>query len=250
MKGGRGQRPSFIVWTDSSKFQEGMLTSKEFVESLQAENQEALDRLGRLSRAGPAADDLTVTRLLNVALKNELEATEVAAIWLASTPELDVKLALARQVGDEAKHYRLICERLKDAAAIDDSRDLQEAGKIDPLAGGYSPLFIYLSHLDGTVPRVAAGQFTREGIALVRNQCFIEFCISQGDERTAALYRDVIQKDEMHHHELGRRLLERYALDEVQQEAARIAARKTIELAEEIQEMARIKAGISRAPGC
>jgi len=217
------------------------LTSKEFVQSLHAENQEALDRLGRLSVAGPAADDLTVGRLLKVALKNEFEATEVAAIWLTSTPELDVKLALARQVGDEAKHYRLICERLN---------ELGESDEIDPRAGGYSPLFDYLSNLSGTVPRVSAGQFTREGIALVRNQCFIDFCISQGDEKTAAMYNDIIQKDEMHHHELGRRLLERYARDEAQQAAARLAARKTIDLAEEIQEMARIKAGISRAPGC
>jgi rubrerythrin len=217
------------------------LTSSDFVKSLQAENQEALDRLGRLSAAGQAADELTVPRLLKIALKNELEATEVAAIWIASTPELDVKLAFARQVGDEAKHYRLICERLKEAGDTDQP---------DPRAGGYSPLFQYLTSLSGTVPRVAAGQFTREGIAVVRNQCFIDFCIQRGDDRTAALYSDIIQKDEMHHHELGRVLLERYAVDEEQQTSARLAARRTIELAEEIQEMARIKAGISRAPGC
>src|SRR5215470_191195 len=144
------------------------VTSEEFVESLGAENQEALERLGRLSRAGTIAEDLTVSRLLLIALKNELEATEVAAIWLANTPELDVKLALARQVGDEAKHYRLICERLQDNGL--------SPVQIDPRQGGYSALFDYLSKLEGTVPRIAAGQFTREGIALVRNQSFIEFC--------------------------------------------------------------------------
>ena len=59
--------------------------------------------------------DLTVVNLLKVALKNEIEATESAARWLATTAELDVKLALARQVGDEAKHYRLIADRLQRA---------------------------------------------------------------------------------------------------------------------------------------
>jgi 1,2-phenylacetyl-CoA epoxidase catalytic subunit len=218
------------------------VTSGEFVESLHAENQEALERLGALSRAGTLAEDLTVSRLLRIALKNELEATEVAAIWLATTPELDVKLALARQVGDEAKHYRLISERLEEMDV--------DASQIDPREGGYSKLFHYLSQLASTVQRVAAGHFTREGIALVRNESFIEFCLARGDKRTAALYKDVIQKDEWHHHETGRRLLERYALDEEQQAAARLAARKTIQLAEEIQEMARIKAGIGHAPGC
>jgi uncharacterized ferritin-like protein (DUF455 family) len=195
-----------------------------------------------MSRAGSAGEDLTVARLLRVALKNELEASELAAIWMASTPELDVKLSLARQAGDEAKHYRMIADRLR-AMGVD-------ADRIDPREGGYSPLFEYLRSLEGTVARVAAGQFTREGIALVRNQCFIEFCEAKGDAETAALYRDVIQPDEQHHHQLGSTLLSRYALTEADQDQARRASQRTLEMAEEIQEMARLKAGISRAPGC
>ena len=60
----------------------------------------------------------------------------------------------------------------------------------------------------------------------------------------------VLRDVEGHHHELGRRLLELYATTENEQQVARQAAQRTLELAEEIQEMARIKAGISRAPGC
>jgi len=209
---------------------------------LDREIREGLERLGRLSAAGEAADDLTVGRLLIVALKNELEAAEIAAVWMADTQELDVKLALGRQVGDEAKHYRAICDRLTELGT--------DADKIDPRQSGYSPLFLYLRELKGTIPRVAAGQFAREGIALVRNQCFIDYCESLGDTRTAALYRDVIQPDERHHHELGRKLLVRYVRSQQEQSEARRSANRTIELAEEIQEMARLKAGISRAPGC
>jgi hypothetical protein len=108
----------------------------------------------------------------------------------------------------------------------------------------------YLASLSTTVERVAAGQFTREALAVVRNDEFVRFCTSRGDEATAALYRDVIQPDERHHHELGRRLLTDLAHGESAQEAARRAARRTLELAEELQEIARMKAGVSRAPGC
>ena len=218
------------------------MNGEQFAASLAEENGVALERLGKLSGAGEAPQELTIERLLRVALKNELEATEVAAIWMTSTSELDAKLAFARQVGDEARHYKLIVERLK-ALGVD-------AEAIDPREGGCTALFEYLRQLQSTTARVAAGQFTREGIALVRNQCFIEFCEARGDRETASLYRDVIQPDERHHHELGRTLVARYAVTESEQQVARQAAHRTIELAEEIQEMARLKAGISRAPGC
>jgi len=219
-----------------------MQSARDFVAALEERNRQALERLEQLSSAGEAPESLSVERLLRVALKNELEASEVAAIWLASTDELEVKLALARQCGDEARHYRLISERLSQMGV--------DASRLDPREGGYSPLFNYLTSLGTTVERVAAGQFTREGIALVRNQCFIDFCESRGDEKTAALYRDVIQPDELHHRDLGRQLLERYATTDESRQAAEAAARRTLELAEEIQETARLKAGISRAPGC
>ncbi|HLG16895.1 MAG TPA: ferritin-like domain-containing protein [Blastocatellia bacterium] len=164
----------------------GHLTGEQFVASLGEENRSALDRLGQLSAAGDPPDNLTVARLLRVALKNEFEAAELAAIWMSATPELDVALALARQAGDEAKHYRLILDRLAELGVPADG--------VDPREGGYSPLFDYLRQLGTTAERVAAGQFTREGIALVRNHCFIDFCESRGDPDTAALYRDTIQR--------------------------------------------------------
>ena len=218
------------------------VSGEQFVAALAEENRIALERLGRLSSAGEAPRELAIEQLLRVALKNELEASEIAAIWMTTTSELDVKLAFARQCGDEAKHFRLIAERLR-ALKVDPDG-------IDPREGGYSPLFEYLRQLQSSTARVAAGQFTREGIALVRNQSFIDFCEARGDRETAALYRDQIQPDEQHHHEMGRRLLELYATTENEQQVARQAARHTLELAEEIQEMARLKAGISRAPGC
>jgi hypothetical protein len=218
------------------------VTGDEFVEQLDRENLEAFERLGQGSASGEVPDSLTVDRLLEVALKNEIEAAEIAAVWMPSTAELDVKLALARQCGDEAKHYRLIAERLRELG--------RNPASINPLQAGYSPLFQFLRSIDGTPARISAGQFTREGIALVRNRHFIDFCLSRGDAKTAELYSEIIQKDELHHHQTGRHLLSRYAANPAAQQEATEAARRTLELAEEIQEAARLKAGISRAPGC
>lgn len=219
-----------------------MISAESFVAELDRENTQALDRIARASCAGEPAEDLTVPKLLLLALKNEIEATECAAAWLPTTPEISVKLALARQAGDEAKHYRLIHKRLADLG-VDTSRH-------DPLAAGRSPLLAWLLSLEGTVARVAAGQFTREALAVVRNAEFIRFCRAKGDEATARLYEETIQPDETHHHELGRRLLLELATTDEAQAAARDASRRVLATAEELQEIARLKGGISRAPGC
>jgi len=219
------------------------MDSEAFVRELDARNQELLRGLVPEAALKPEVEgDLTVANLLKVALKNEIEASESAARWMVTTPELDVKLALARQVGDEAKHYRLVAERLGDLGF--------DARGFDPLAKGYGPLFQYLDTLKTTVERVAAGQFTREAIAIVKNRQFIEFCEAARDEVTARLYREIIEPDERHHHDLGRRLLLRYATTPEAQEAARRASERTLELAEELQTLALRSTGIHHAPGC
>jgi len=219
------------------------MTPQEFVAQLDAENQRRLSLLAPADTLKPEVQgDLNVANLLKVALRNEIEATEIAARWLVTTDDVDVKLALARQVGDEAKHYRMIAERLR-ALGFDPR-------SFDPLAKGYGPLFQYLDTLPTTVERVAAGQFTREAIAVVKNRQFIEFCDHAGDRETAAMYRDVIEPDERYHHELGRTLLLRLATTADAQAAATRAARRTLELADELQKKALATAGIHHAPGC
>jgi uncharacterized ferritin-like protein (DUF455 family) len=219
------------------------MTSEEFVRQLDSENQRRLSLLAPADTLKPEVEgDLNVLNLLKVALRNEIEATEIAARWLVTTDDVDVKLALARQVGDEAKHYRMIADRLR-ALGFD-------ARSFDPLAKGYGPLFQYLDTLTTTVERVAAGQFTREAIAVVKNRQFIEFCEHAGDRETATMYRDVIEPDERYHHDLGRTLLLRLATSPEAQAAATRTARRTLELADELQKKALATAGIHHAPGC
>jgi 1,2-phenylacetyl-CoA epoxidase catalytic subunit len=218
------------------------LSPEAFVAELDAQNRAALERIAAASCA-PAPDaDLNVPKLLRLALKNELEATECAAAWIGDTPEVEVKLALARQAGDEAKHYRLIQKRLAELGV--------DTTNFDPLSSGRSPLLLWLLGLSGTAARVAAGQFTREALALVRKAAFIAFCRERGDDATARLYEETIQPDETHHHELGRRLLLSLATTEEAQAKAREASQRVLVMAEELQEIARLKLGVSHAPGC
>ena len=213
-----------------------------FLGVMDAVLEQMVARLGEASAEAAPAGEIGVRELLVTALKKELEASEEAAVWMASESDVEVKLALARQCGDEAKHYRLIEERLTEMGV--------DVSKIAPLAEGYSPMFKFLKGLETTVERVAAGQYAREALAKVYNEVFIAFCESKGDSKTAALYRDVIQPDEGHHHLLGRKLLTRLAVTAEAQEKARKAVERTLEIAEEIQEMVKLKKGISCAPGC
>lgn len=219
------------------------MTAAEFVTELDERNREILRRLAPDATLRPEVEgELNVVNLLKVALKNEIEAAEIAARWMVTSDEVDVKLAFARQVGDESKHYRMVGERLRELGF--------DAKAFDPLAKGYGPLFQYLDSLRTTVERVAAGQFTREAIAVVKNRQFIEFCERAGDQATANLYKDVIEPDERYHHELGRQLLLRLATTSDAQDAAQRAAARTLAMAEELQVAALKTAGIHHAPGC
>lgn len=214
----------------------------DFLEELDHSVTRALGAIAEAAGAAEPAPDIGVPELLLVALKKELEASEEAALWMTRETDVDVKLALARQCGDEAKHYRLIEARLRELGV--------PASRQTPLAGGPSPMYQYLASLATTEERVAAGQFTREALAKVHNDFFIAYCESKGDAETARLYRETIQPDEVHHHEMGRRLLARLATTEEAQQRARAASARTLEIASEIQELARLKKGIARAPGC
>jgi 1,2-phenylacetyl-CoA epoxidase catalytic subunit len=201
-----------------------------------------LEDLGLIKDPEVTADRSEIVRRLKIALKSELEASEVAALWMQTTPEVEVKLALARQAGDEAKHYKLIEKHLQSMNV-----DLSD---FDPTAGGYGPMFQLLSTFKSTVERIGAAQFTREALALKKNQQFIEFCETAGDHNTAELYRTQIQPDEEWHVHVGRDVLSRYANSPEQQARARQAVEAVLDLAVKIQTRQVSELKVSHAPGC
>ena len=217
------------------------MNSKEFVAQLVEEMDRLFARLGETETLESEADgEVDVVTLLRLALKSELEASELAGFWMPTTPEVDAKMALAQQCGDEMKHYGMISQRL---AALG-----EDLTGFDPLAEGHSPLYQYLRGLRTTVERIAAGPFASEAIAQVRNAQFVNFCRAVGDHQTARLYADVIQPEEAHHHDLGREILEKYATTPELQELAASAVRNTLAIADELRNLAAKTTGVHNIP--
>lgn len=217
------------------------MDGKEFVARLTAEMQELFSQLGETETLeSESGGNVDVVTLLKLALQSELEASEIAALWMPTTPELDAKLLLAHQCGDEMKHYDLIAKRLADLGV--------EPGEIDPLAGGYSALYHYLRPLATTVERVAAGPFAGEAIAEVRNAQFIAFCRAAGDAETARLYERTIQPDEVKHHRMAAEVLVAHCTTPELQELAAAAARNTLAVADELRTLAKKTTGLSSIP--
>jgi bacterioferritin (cytochrome b1) len=217
------------------------LNSFEFVDQLVAEMDRLFAQLGETETLESESDgQVDVVTLLRLALKSELEASELAALWMPTTPEVDAKMCLALQCGDEMKHYGLISERLAQLG--------EDLTAFDPLADGHSPLYQYLRGLRTTVERIAGGPFASEAIAQVRNAQFVAFCRSIGNQRTADLYQEVIQPEEGHHHRLGREILEKYTVTPELQELAAAATRNTLAIADELSNLAAKATGVHSIP--
>ena len=199
-----------------------------FVDELERELLRSLARLGEQARAA-VTPSVHVTDLLAGALRDGIETAEIAALWLTDEPDLDLRLGLARQVGDEARHFELIRDRI---------RELGGDPTADPRTRAHSPGFRYLRGLQTPAERLAAG-LAREGVARLRNALLAQICDARGDLDTARLSRDQIGPDEVRHLDFCRKELPRYALTAADQDAARRAVARTIQLAEEATDPSR-----------
>ena len=208
------------------------------LDALKADRLAPIVAAGRSSLLGPASGDAKA--MLQVALANEINVCELAAAWTPSTSEIDVKIAFARQAGDEAGHFELVGDRLL-ALGFDPE------GFRPP---GANPLFEYLRGLSSTVERVAAGLYTLESIAYAVNEDFIDFCSQRGDAETVRIYSKYIQPDEKRHYMLGRRLLAEYATDASSQTRAREVVGRVFEMATAGRTQAAARLGTSCLPGC
>lgn len=211
-----------------------------FVDQLEAFKSERLAPIlgaGRTSLVADAAGD--ATQLLQIALANEINVSELAAAWMPSTREIDVKLAFARQAGDEAGHFQLVADRLAalgfDAASFTPSDN---------------PLFQYLRSLTTTVERIAAGLVTLESIAYGVNENFMALCQQRGDRATVEIYRAYIQPDEQRHQQLGQQLIAKYATTPELQQLAQNTVARLLEIAGATRASAAARLGTACFPGC
>jgi uncharacterized ferritin-like protein (DUF455 family) len=211
-----------------------------FVEQLEAFKSERLVPIlgaGRMSLADGAPGD--ATQLLQIALANEINVSELAAAWMPSTRELDIKIAFARQAGDEAGHFQLVADRLT-VLGFDVASFVQTD----------NPLFQYLRGLATPVERIAAGLFTLESIAYGVNENFMALCERRGDAETVRIYREYIQPDEEAHQQLGQRLLARYATTPDLQQVAQDTVARLLEIAGATRATAAARLGTACFPGC
>jgi uncharacterized ferritin-like protein (DUF455 family) len=208
------------------------------LDGLKAGRLAAIVGAGQTSLSGAESGDTKA--MLKIALANEINVCELAAAWTPSTPEVDVKIAFARQAGDEAGHFELVGDRLMALGFDTDGFRLP----------GANPLFEYLRGLSSTVERVAAGLYTLESIAYAVNENFIDFCSQRGDAETVRIYRKYIQPDEQRHYGLGRQLLAEYATDAGSQTRAREVVGRVFEMATAARAQAAARLGTSCLPGC
>jgi len=204
-----------------------MVTAETFVAELDAKNRTSIERLIGTLSSGIAKEGFEVPDVMRLMLKSSIEAAEVAALWLADCDDLEMKLLLAEQCGDGAKHYRLIAARLAALGA---------AGNYDPRDGGYSKVFAFLRSLQTPEERSSAGHLTLKALSLARLTALASFCDEKGDAESAQLLRDGLSVEERRYYEQGRRALAISAAAEESQARARRAAYRTLELAAEMHE--------------
>lgn len=208
------------------------------LEAFKAERLAPIIDAGRLSIDGHSAANPTA--LLGVALANEISVADLAAVWIPTTSEVDVKIAFARQAGDEANHFNLVGGRLA-ALGIDLATWVQPPD---------NPLFAYMKQLSTTVERIAAGLFTLESLAYSVNENFITLCEQRGDHETVRIYREYIQPDERAHQQLGQYLLAKYATTDALQAIARATVGRVLEIATATRARAAQHFGTACFPGC
>lgn len=217
------------------------MDGKKFVDKLKTENEAILAKIDEPPLFSGVPKTELLATLIKMALKNEIEAAEIAAEWVSTTPELNAKLALARHAGDEARHYQLIEEQAQAMGiSLDGFRPL------DPP----SPVLTFLRTLSSTPERIAAALVAREAMGGRRNVQFLAFLDRIGQRDLAQLYREVINPDEDRHHLSGCAVLAELATTPEAQQAARSAARGLLETGDRVRSNALQNTGAPVIPGC
>jgi hypothetical protein len=213
-----------------------MVAADNFVTELDAKNQASIERVVTALASGLAKEGFEITDVLRLAIKATIEATEVAALWVADCDDLEMKLSLAEQCGDGARQCRLLTARLS---------DLGMPG-YNPRDGGYSKLFAFLRSLQTAEERAAAGHVTGKALSMARLRALAAFCAEKGDSETGRLLGEEIVATEQRYYDEGRRMLLAVATSEESQARARRSSYRTLELAGEMAEPLQLRKAMAK----
>ena len=205
-----------------------MAGAETFVHEMEEKNLNSFQRLLASLQQVLEKEAFTPTDLVRLEMRVVIEATEVAALWLADSDSLEGKLLLATQCGDEARHFGLLRDRLADLGL--------DAVTFDARYGGYSKLFAFFRALQTTEERAAAGFLTLGAYNALRLDLLGGQILVKGDDATAGLFQGALKEDALLLRDAGRRKLLETATAEESQARARRAAFRTIELLGELQD--------------
>ena len=159
----------------------------------------------------PLRTDEERIRVMKSRLFNELRAADLFGTWLKTTPEFEVKAAMAESAHEEMVHAELLSKRIRDLGA-------------DPF--DYRPLpaqvamFNAIEGLSDTCQRVAGFSLAGEAVATYLTQKSLQ--AESVPEWIKQPYRRITE-DEEGHGSMPQAILKRYATTNEKQEAARRA---------------------------
>lgn len=178
------------------------MNSREFLEELLAERRRIRDGIFKEAikiHGGDRMSEEEVVMHLKRTQFNELYIMAVLAQWVATTGDLELRLGLARQVHDEARHYKMMTARLEEILGhpYDGSEYYpypEQAAWID-----------FFSWPRNEYERVIVHNFSSEWWAVET----LEFFADKFDPKTANMYKAIL-RDERYHLELGMMAVVKY----------------------------------------
>lgn len=187
-----------------------------FQAALERSKETQLSRLGSHSLLVALTDgEVEPSVVLTAAAHSEHAARTTFHEWAASETDDAARRVFIDVAEQEDDHYERV------VAALDDET-------FDPADGGV--MHTYLRGRTATVERVAAGLVARGMVSVRAHSQIIEFFVDDGDERRAALFRDLKRetRDEI---ELGRELLNELCQRDEAWEHAQMVTEYVVQLA-------------------
>jgi hypothetical protein len=216
-----------------------MTEAQSFLTELEGKHHETIRRLAGEYMAMLAKESLQVIDAVKLEMRLVIEAIEVSALWLADSDNLQAKLALAAECGDNARKFEILSGRL---TGLD-----VPLGTFDPRHAGYSKLFAFFRSLQSPEERASAGGVTMRSVNLARMDAVSTWCLERGDAETARVLREEVMPEEQRYLDAGRQGVVLAATNEECQARARRSSYRTLELVAEINEPMLVRKFLSRS---